>query len=197
LAAWEHQNDEPDAARWCESLMTGNRVAIRVFVPAPWGMAIGALCVSASAVFIRVSGTSPGTASFYRCLLALPILIALAQRERRRANSLTWRGHGLAIVAGVLFAGDMLLWTQSIIEVGAGLSTVLVNLQVVLMPVLAWLVDRERAPRRFLLAVILALLGVVLVTGLLEEGVSGDLAWGTVHGTLAAVCYTGFLFLLR
>lgn len=43
-----------------------------------------------------------------------------------------------------------LLWTRAIVEIGAGLSIVLVNLQVVLVPLLAWLVDREPVTRRFL-----------------------------------------------
>jgi hypothetical protein len=42
--------------------------------------------------------------------------------------------------------------TQAIPEVGAGLSTVLVNTQVVIVPLLAWLVDRERSGPRFVLS---------------------------------------------
>lgn len=61
-------------------------------------MALGALGVSASSIFIGLSGTSPGTATFFRCVLALP-----------------------------------LLWTQAIYEIGAGLPTVLVNAQVIIV----------------------------------------------------------------
>jgi drug/metabolite transporter (DMT)-like permease len=178
-------------------------------------MTIGALTVSASAIFIDLSHASPGTASFYRCLLALPLLGALALRERRhaadgansadRANSADSadsphpvRRSLTVIVAGVLFAGDMLLWTRAIFEVGAGLSTVLVNAQVVMVPLLARLIDGERLHRRYLMCLPGLCLGVVLTGGVLEHGVSGtDPAWGTVHAILAAVCYSGFLYLLR
>jgi drug/metabolite transporter (DMT)-like permease len=159
-----------------------------------WGLAAGALLVSASAVLIDLAGTSPGTATFYRCLLAVPPLALLAARERGRVPARLWRR---AVVAGVLFGADGLLWTQAIAEIGAGLSTVLVNLQVVLVPVLAWLVDREPVTRRFLLAVPVMLVGVVLAAGLFEHGTGRDPVWGTVHASLAAVCYSGFLFLLR
>lgn len=163
-----------------------------------WGMAAGALCVSASAVLISLSHTSPGTASVYRCVLALPFLALFAVRERRSAGPPP-RTHQLrAAVAGALFSGDMLLWTQAIAEVGAGLSTVIVNLQVVLVPWLAWLVDREPVTRRFLLAVPVVLVGVILTSGVVgESGVGTDPFWGTVHAALAALCYAGFLFLLR
>ncbi len=164
----------------------------------PWRMAIGALFVSASAILIDLSGTSTGTASFYRCVLALPLLAGLGVLERRRDGGLPWRRRAVAAVAGALFAGDMLLWTQAILEVGAGLSTVLVNAQVLIVPFLAMLVDREPIGRRFLLSLPVMLVGIVLTGGVFQSGVTGrDPARGTVHAVLAALCYSGFLFLLR
>lgn len=161
-------------------------------------MAAGALAVSASAVLIDLSGTSPGTASFFRCLLALPLLGVLAAAERRRDGSPSGRQRLVGLAAGVLFAGDMLLWTQAILEVGAGLSTVLVNIQVVIVPLLALLINREPVRRRYLFWLPALLIGVVLTGGVLENGVSGgDPVRGTVHAVLAAFCYSGFLFLLR
>lgn len=162
------------------------------------GMAVGALCVSASAVLLGLARTDPGTASFYRCVLALPALVVLALPERRRQGAPPRGQFGLALLAGAAFAWDMLLWTQAIAEVGAGLSTVLVNVQVVLVPLLAWCIDREPVPRSFLLWVPVILLGVVLTGGVVEGGASGsDPRAGTVHAVLAAVCYSVFLFLLR
>lgn len=161
-------------------------------------MSAGALAVSASPVFIALSGTSPGTASWYRCLLALPVLAGLAGREWRREGRFPARRVPLAAVAGVLFAGDMLLWTRAIAEVGAGLSTVLVNAQVVIVPLLAFAIDREPPGRRYLFYLPWLVVGVVLTGGVLEQGVSGsNPAWGTAHAILAAVCYSGFLYLLR
>jgi drug/metabolite transporter (DMT)-like permease len=162
------------------------------------GMAIGALGVSTSAIFIDLSGTSPATASFYRCVMALPLLVVLAAREGRREGPRSRRSGWLPVVGGLFFTGDMLWWTEAIHEVGAGLSTVLVNAQVVIVPLVALAIDGERPRRRYWRAVPFLVVGVVLTGGVLEQGVSGSSpVWGTVHAVLAAVCYSGFLYLLR
>lgn len=162
------------------------------------GLAVGALSVSASAVLLKLAATTPATATGARCLMALPVVAFLALPEWRRRGGLSRRGMLSAVCCGGLFGGDMLLWTQAIPEVGAGLSTVLVNTQVAVVPLLSWAVDRERVSRRFLLALPALLIGVVLAAGILEHGVAGSSATrGTMHAIGAALCYSGFLFLLR
>lgn len=162
------------------------------------GLATGALCVSASAVLLKVAAATPATATAARCLLALPVVLFLAIPEWRRHGAISRGGLLSAAICGAFFAGDMLLWTQAIPEVGAGLSTVLVNAQVAVVPLLSWLVDRERISRRFLLTLPVLLVGVLLAGGMLERGISGsDPVRGTVHAVGAALCYSGFLFLLR
>jgi drug/metabolite transporter (DMT)-like permease len=162
------------------------------------GLAIGALCISASAVLLGLANTTPATATAARSSLAIPVVAALGLFERRRSGGLDRRAYLPAAACGVLFAADMLWWTQSIPEVGAGLSTVLVNTQIAIVPLLAWLVDRERVGPRFLWFLPLILAGVLLAGGVFEKGVTGtNPTWGTVHAIAAALCYSGFLFLLR
>ncbi|MFJ9905902.1 DMT family transporter [Streptomyces sp. NPDC101152] len=174
------------------------RRTVRVPMGPGWGQAAGALSLSLSPVFIELSGADAGTASAYRCLFALPVLVLLALPEYRRDGPPPRRQVLYALAGGALFAVDALLWARAITEVGAGLSTVLVNVQVVLVPLLAWAVDRERVPRRFLLWLPAMVVGVVLTGGLVEHGASGsDPTAGTVHAILAALSYSGFLFLLR
>lgn len=80
----------------------------------------GALAVATSSVFIDLSGTSPGTATFYRCLLAVPMIAVPAIRESRSRGNLSRYGVATALLAGAFFAGDALLWTAAIYELGAG-----------------------------------------------------------------------------
>jgi drug/metabolite transporter (DMT)-like permease len=98
----------------------------------------------------------------------------------------------------VLFAVDLVCWHQAIADVGAGLSTVLANMQVVVVGALAWALLGERPEGRLLAATPVILLGVLLISGFLEDGAYGaNPARGAVFGALAAVTYAGFLLVLR
>jgi drug/metabolite transporter (DMT)-like permease len=172
---------------------------MRVFTDRPvLATTLGAIGVSSSGLFVALSNTSPGTASFFRCAFALPLLMPLAFVERQRRGALTTRQHGWAAAAGVFFAMDALLWTQAIYEIGVGLSAVLVNTQVVMVPLLARLIDRELLSVRFFLLLPVVAVGTVLAGGIFETGVTGSAPIaGTVHSALAALCYSVFLFLVR
>jgi drug/metabolite transporter (DMT)-like permease len=141
---------------------------------------------------------TPSTAAFYRCAYAVPVLLVLALYERRRYGSRGPRSRLLAWLAGAFFAADLILWHHSIAAVGAGLATVLGNVQVVLVPIAAWLLLSERPGARVVAAVPVVLIGVVLISGVLGEGAYGDdPALGVLFGLLTAVAYTGFLLTLR
>ncbi|CKH89261.1 DMT family transporter [Mycolicibacterium smegmatis] len=175
-----------------------NRLSSAITARPVVATAVGAIGISSSGLFVALSATSPGTASFYRCLFALPLLAPLAVAEWRGGGSPTAAQHGWAALAGVLFAADALLWTQAIYEVGVGLSAVLVNTQVVMVPLLARLIDHESLSARFVVLLPVVVLGTVLAGGVLESGVVGTApVAGTAHSVLAALCYSIFLFLLR
>jgi drug/metabolite transporter (DMT)-like permease len=75
---------------------------------------------------------------------------------------------------------------------------VLANVQVVLVPLVAWMVLSERPGRRVLAALPLAMLGVLLISGALEHGAYGSAPGkGALFGIGAGVAYVGFLLLLR
>jgi drug/metabolite transporter (DMT)-like permease len=141
---------------------------------------------------------TPSTAAFYRCAYAIPPLAAIALWERRRYGSRGSRSRAFAWVAGAFFAADLILWHHSIAGVGAGLATVLGNIQVVLVPIAAWLLLSERPGARIVAAVPIVLIGVVLISGIVGEGAYGDdPALGVLFGVLTAVAYAGFLLTLR
>ncbi len=159
---------------------------------------LGAVAIAFSSILVRLSHASPSTAAIFRCAYALPVLGVLAWAEDRRFGARSWRSRRVAVLSGVFFAADLIMWHHSIEDVGAGLATVLANVQVVLVPLVAWLVLGERPGRRVAAALPLALIGVVLISGAMEHGAYGrDPARGAAYGLGAGVAYVGFLLLLR
>jgi drug/metabolite transporter (DMT)-like permease len=158
----------------------------------------GAVAIAFSGILFRLADVSASTGAFFRCLYALPALWLLARFEDRRYGPRPTRARGIAVVAGVFFAIDLVLWHNAIEAVGAGLATVLGNTQVLLVGLLAWALLGERPAGRALASIPIAFAGVVLISGVLEEGAYGsDPTMGVVYGVLTGIAYAGFLLTLR
>jgi drug/metabolite transporter (DMT)-like permease len=164
--------------------------------------AAGAACISSSAVLMRLADTSPSITALGRCAFALPLLGGLAMAERRRgAQRLPSRSRWLARLAGLFLAGDLILWSHAIDAIGAGLGTVVTNLQVLIISLLAWLILGERPRRSLVLACPIMLAGLVLVGGLADAGggraYGTDPALGVAYGAAVAVIYSIYILTLR
>jgi drug/metabolite transporter (DMT)-like permease len=158
----------------------------------------GALTIAFSAILVDLADVSPSTAAVFRCAYALPVLGLLALRERRRLGPPPRHHRRYGAAAGAFFAADLILWHHAIADVGAGLATVLANLQVPLVAVAAWALLGERPSARVAVAVPLVFGGAALISGLVGEGAYGDdPALGALYGVLTAVAYTGFILVLR
>jgi drug/metabolite transporter (DMT)-like permease len=155
---------------------------------------LGALAIAWSSILVKLSQASPSTAAIFRCAYAAPVLLVLALREDRRYGARAWRDRRAAIAAGVFMAVDLVFWHHSIEDVGAGLATVLANVQVVFVPLTAWAVLSERPSNRLLAGLPITLLGVVLISG---GAYGADPGAGTAYGVAAGISYVGVLLLLR
>lgn len=153
----------------------------------------GVLCISFSAILVRLADASPSTVAFFRTAYALPVLW-LIWRVTRRTDQRRARLRLTAAGAGVLLAVDLVLWHQSIADIGAGLATVLANTQVVFVGLFAWAFQRERPTREAFLLVPVVFLGVTLISGLGRPDAFGENpAAGVAFGVLAGLAYAGFL----
>lgn len=159
---------------------------------------VGAVTIAFSGILYRLADVSPTTGAFFRCAYAVPPLLLLAWLEDRRLGPRPWETRRWAWLAGAFFAFDLILWHRSIEYVGAGLATVLGNTQVLLVGVAAWVLFHERPSRTVTAAIPVAMVGVVLISGVLEDGAYGDdPRLGVAFGLLTGVAYTGFLLTLR
>jgi drug/metabolite transporter (DMT)-like permease len=158
----------------------------------------GALTIAFSAILVKLADVAPATAAIFRCAYAIPVLGAIAYFEDRRYGRRPLRERRIAIPAGIFFAADLICWHHAIADVGAGLATVLGNLQVVVVPFVAWALLGERIEARLLAALPLVCSGVVLISGVLETGAYGEHPIrGVVYGIATGLTYAGFILVLR
>lgn len=154
--------------------------------------------IAFSGILVRLADVAPSTAAFFRCAYALPVLALLAWIEDRRYGPRPLRERLPMWGAGVMFAADLTFWHHSIQAVGAGLATVLANIQVVLVGLLAWTFLGERPDNRSLAAIPVVFSGVVLISGVIGGGAYGDdPLLGVVFGVFTAITYALFLLILR
>jgi drug/metabolite transporter (DMT)-like permease len=159
---------------------------------------LGALVIAFSGILVRLAEVSPSTAAFFRCAYALPALVLLAWLEDRRFGRRPLRERVPLWVAGLMFAADLTFWHHSIEAVGAGLATVLGNIQVVFVGLLAWAALGERPDNRALASTPVVFAGVILISGVVGAGAYGDdPLMGVIFGLLTAITYALFILILR
>ncbi len=163
-------------------------------------LALGAICISFAPVFVKLllqQGMGPTPIALWRLLfggaLFFTLSLALGGSLKLRAGVSKW-----ALIAGALFAIDLFVWHQSILLVGAGMATILGNMQVFATSMLGRAIFKERLRALFKIAVPLGIVGVVLLTGV-GSGVdlSQDYLLGVGFGLSTAVVYALYLITLK
>lgn len=159
---------------------------------------LGALAIAFSGIFYRWSEVSPSTGVLFRCLYGLPILVLVAGIEWRTLGPMSRRAMGLSALAGAFFAVDLVTFHYAVDLIGAGLGTVMGNVQVVIVALAAWLLFGERPRGQVLVALPVMMVGVVLISGVVGSGAYGaDPAAGVAVGLVTATAYAGYLLVIR
>ena len=159
---------------------------------------LGALAIAFSGIFYLWSGVSPATGVFFRCLFGLPILLPVARSEWLTLGPMSRRTIGLSALAGVVFAVDLITFHYAVDLIGAGLGTVMGNLQVLIVGLAAWALFGERLRREVVIALPIMLSGVVLISGVVGSGAYGaNPQLGVAIGLVTATAYSGYLLIIR
>lgn len=172
---------------------------------------IGTACLAFTAIWVKGANFEPATSVVLRCWLPIVIFLPYAIREYKKKGSLNKAGFFWSAVAGLILGIDFTAWNYSIFFVGAGIASVLLNLQVIILPLLAFVIDHERIPRSYYIVLPVMAVGIVAVGGVFDMMLPGYEAaagpselWGiptAVLGTLAGltsgVCYGVYLYTSR
>ena len=133
----------------------------------PWraylALVVGIVCIALSAIWVKWAGVPGPTSAFYRVAIAAVVLVPvwLGRRPARLPRTATW----LALLGGVFFAVDLLLWNTSILLTSAANSTLLANNAPLWVGLGSLVIFRERLSRLFWWGMALSLIGVALILG--------------------------------
>lgn len=160
---------------------------------------LAAACVLGLApILVRLTETGPAAAGFWRFVLSLPLLFALAARpgsEGRKGG--LGKPSKWMLLAGLFFALDLGFWHYGIVMTSVANATVLCNLTPVVVTLFAWLVLKEKPGRLFVVALGLALLGAFAMAA----GASGEQGSNPLLGDLfslsVAIWYSGYFLAVQ
>ncbi len=162
----------------------------------------GAVGISLSPIFVRISSVEPTVSAFYRTALAVPLLLAMPlfvpRRLKNNMPSMMPQGGIVAamlVLAGVFFALDLFFWHRSIALTSVANATLLPNMAPILVTLAAWLFLREKISGIFVIGLVIAFAGsVILVGDSLGRGDSHF--YGDMLGVVAAFFYAGYLLVV-
>ena len=152
--------------------------------------------ISFSGVWVKLADVAPTISAFYRVLFGGLFLLAAACWKKE----IIWKGWprlGLGFFCGLFLALDLFFWHKSILYIGPGLATILGNFQVFLLAGLGVVFLGEKISVRFILAILMAIIGLFLVVGIQWNQLGGQYKAGVYLGLATAVAYTVFLLALR
>ncbi|WP_111561688.1 DMT family transporter [Rhizobium sp.] len=155
---------------------------------------LGGAAIGGSPIFVRLSEVGPMATGFWRVALAFfPIYIfSLIKGGATGPKPETWADRGLLILPGVILAVDLITWHLSITITSVANATLLANLAPVFVTIIGVLFMGAAVTRVFVVGLVLAIAGVVILKGGPAALGQGDLR-GDGGAVLAAVAYALYI----
>lgn len=169
---------------------------------------IGIAALSFTAPWVKLANFEPATSAVLRCGIGLLALLPFAIREYKKIGGLNREGIFLSIMAGLFLGVDFTAWNYSIFYVGSGIASILLNIQVIILPALAFFIDKERIPKSYYIIAPIMILGVMMSGGIFDPvdatatgpthvyGINIAVL-GTIFGMTSGCCYGIYLYSSR
>lgn len=145
---------------------------------------LGGMAIGFAGIFMRLSDVNPIASAFWRMALAAPILWAWAYAVRRQDVAAGKRTDFAAslVLAGIYFAADMGLWHLSLHYTTVANATLLSNFAPIFIALWMWLAYKVRFARIFVVGMVFALVGAVMLVG--PNAAAGN---GAAQGSLKLI----------
>lgn len=151
-----------------------------------------------ASLLIRFAETGPIASGAYRLLLAIPILLVLNKINPSSVNinrRLNKEVMIFAVLAGLFFALDLAVYNVSILYTSLAEATLLTNMAPFMIAPISIIFLKEKIPGKFLIAIILALLGLYLLMG--KNEIDARHLTGDWLALLSAIFYALFLTAIK
>jgi drug/metabolite transporter (DMT)-like permease len=163
----------------------------------------GGVAIGFAGILVRLSDVNPLASAFWRMALAAPLLWLWASRMApadRAAGRRTGFSPALAW-SGLYFAADMALWHLSLHFTSVSNATLLSNFAPVFIALWMWFAWRVRFSRIFIVGMLIALAGAVLLVAPnaagATAGAAGDKLLGDALGLASAVFYGAYQLVIK
>lgn len=167
----------------------------RISVKAIASVVLGGALLSLSPFLVEMSEVNALTSTFYRLLIGAASLFVIGSYQNEempdRSNLL------LCLIAASAIALDLVVWNQSVLYIGPGISTVLANLEIVFLILIGCLVYQERLSPRFLLLCGWIFVGIGCLLYPLLHQLDRRLVLGVLLGLGASFIYSIYLLVLK
>ena len=154
----------------------------------------GILCISWSAILVKIANISGFGSGFYRLLIGTIAIIPVWLYFKKPITDR--RGVRIAVICGILFACDIALWNTSIMLSKATISTLLANLAPVWVGIGALLFMKEKPSGIFWIGTVVSMIGVTIIIGF-NQVIQANLNFGNVLAIIASMFYGAYLITVR
>ncbi|MEO6151446.1 MAG: DMT family transporter [Mucilaginibacter sp.] len=123
----------------------------------------GLLFISFYPIFVKLADEPPIVAAFYRIFMGWLFLAPYCIKNRllRIGRKEMW----IAILAGVIFAADIMCWNMSMTKISATISTLIACCAPVWVGLISWLVLKKQSHWLFWAGTIMSIAGMVILVG--------------------------------
>lgn len=157
-------------------------------------LAMGAIAMGVSPVFVRTSEVGPFASTFWRVFLALPTLFLWAWWELRKQNkTLKIEFPPIVLWVGLIFAGDLIFWHLSIVNTTMANATLMACLAPVWVVMFSGILINEPVGRNSWIGLAFCLLGAGLLIGS-SYAIDPSRIIGDMYGFVASIFF-GFYFM--
>ncbi|SIS54120.1 Permease of the drug/metabolite transporter (DMT) superfamily [Corynebacterium appendicis CIP 107643] len=169
-------------------------------------LALGTAFLAATPLLVKAANMDPATQAFLRVFIGFLCLLPFGIMEIKKKEGLARKGIIYSVISGLFLGIDFTAWNYSIFYIGAGVAAILLNLQVIIVPMLTAIFDKYKIPPVFLVLVPIMAVGVLLTGGVFEpsEATGPDTIYGiktatlgTAFGLTSGVCYSFYLYFSR